>query len=80
MGKKLTKHQLSHTERDLYFQILETLSANSFSFSKGDLSKTSLKKIIKWISAQFFYFITHTVTLNSFWDSVGTKLYECQAN
>ncbi|XP_074386260.1 uncharacterized protein LOC141725993 [Zonotrichia albicollis] len=78
MGTCLSTLRLTTRERELYLTIVETLSVNNFTFSKGSLSKKTLKKFVSWMVLNFPETDKTTITENSFWDTVGNTIYMSQ--
>lgn len=64
MGNKLTLPQ-----REVYFQVKETLKRGGNKYSKG-----LLKKFVKWLLHYFPWVSPDQVKVLCFWDSVGSKL------
>ncbi|XP_033368047.1 proline-rich protein 12-like [Parus major] len=73
MGNESSVRRLTPPERDFSIQVVNTLKAGNFKFSKGDL-----KIFIHWV---FKHFKINSDSAKSgiFWDNVGRKLYTVQA-
>lgn len=75
MGSNFSHPSLTPSERDVYFQVKNTLIVGQFKFSKGNL-----KHFIHWIFKFFPNTNANSVLSSSFWDSARRQLNVVQLN